>query len=280
MLLSAAGRTRLVAIAVVSVAMLGAVGCEPPAPPPGPPTGICRPDPFDAQFQRDLDAFGAAAHHLTVAVFDDRTGCWYHLRRGQRVTTASVVKVEIMAATILRAQDQRRPVTDWEMSRITPMINSSDDAAASALWVNLGGAGAMSAYGDRMGLGATVETEPKWGLTSTTAEDQAEFVHELLQGGLLDPSGRALAWWQLQHIREDQRWGVPKGVPAGWEVGHKNGFANSSCCGWRVNSVGYVADPDGGGYSVAILSDGWGSLPDGIPTVEAIAARVSGRLTK
>jgi hypothetical protein len=73
---------------------------------------------------------------------------------------------------------------------------------------------------------------------------------------------------------------VPKGVPADWQVGHKNGFFDSTCCGWRVNSVGYVADPDGGGYSIAILSDGWGSLAEGIPTVEAVAARVSGTLTK
>lgn len=275
----APGRTRGVLVAAVAVAMLGAVGCEPPAPPPGPPTGGCE-DPFDAQFQRDLDAFGAASHHLTVAVFDDRTGCWYHLRRGQQVTTASVVKIEIMAATILRAQDQGRPVSEWELSRMTPMIHSSDDPSATALWVNLGGAGAISAYGARMGLDATVETEPKWGLTTTTAEDQAGFVHELLQGGLLAPSGRALAWWQMLNVREDQRWGVTRGVPGDWQVGLKNGFFDSSCCGWRVNSVGYVADPDGGGYSIAILSDGWGSLGEGIPTVEAVAARVSGTLTK
>jgi hypothetical protein len=280
MLRRATGRTRLVMIAVVSVAMMGAVACDPPAPPPGPPTGDCAPDPFDAQFQRDLDAFGAAQHHLTVAVFDDRTGCWYHMRRGQQVTTASVVKIEIMAATILRAQDQRRAVSEWEMSRITPMIHSSDDPSATALWTNLGGVGAMSSYGERLGLSATVETEPKWGLTTTSAEDQARFVHSLLQGGVLDPSGRALAWWQLRHIRDDQRWGVTKGVPADWEVGLKNGFFNSSCCGWRVNSVGYVADPEGGGYSIAILSDNWGSLEEGIPTVEAVAARVSGTLTK
>ncbi len=172
MLRRAAGRTRLLLITVVSVAMLGAVACEPPAPPPGPPTWQCAPDPFDAQFQRELDAMGAAQHNLTVAVFDDRSGCWYHLRQGQRVTTASVVKIEIMAATLLRAQDQGRGVSNWEMSKITPMIHSSDDPAATALWLNLGGAGPISAYGDRMGLVATVETEPKWGLTSTTAEDQ------------------------------------------------------------------------------------------------------------
>lgn len=271
---------RALLLSVLAVAMLGAVACEPPPPPPGPPTGNCRPTPFTAQFQRDLDALGAATHHLTAAVYDDRSGCWYHLRRGQRVTTASVVKIEIMAAALLRAQDQGRGLSDWELSKVTPMMYSSDDPAASALWTNLGGVGAMSRYGERLGLTATVETSPKWGLTSTTAEDQAAFVHRLLQGGLLQPSGRAMAWWQMGHIREDQRWGVTKGVPAGWTVGLKNGFFDSTCCGWRVNSVGYVSDPDGGGYSIAVLSDGWGSLRQGTPLVEMVSARVAGSLVK
>lgn len=272
------GRTRRFALGLLAVAMLAAVGCYPPDPPPGPPTGDCRPNPFTAQFQRNLDAFGGAVHHVTAAVFDDRTGCWYHLRRGQRVTTASVVKVEIMAATFLRAQDRGRDLTQWELGAVTRMIHSSDNPSASSLWVNLGGGGAMSNYGARLGLRATVETSPTWGLTSTTAEDQAEFIHRLLQGNVLQPSGRGLAWWELRHIRGDQRWGVRAGVPAGWEVGHKNGFAGSRCCGWRVNSVGYVADPAGGGYSIAILSDRWASLPQGVPMVEAVASAVSASL--
>jgi hypothetical protein len=274
------GRWRPLGIAAVAIAMLAVTACEPPAPPPGPPTGRCRPDPFTLQFERDIDAYGAAAHHVTAAVYDDRTGCWYHLRRGQRVTTASVVKIEIMAATLLRAQDQGRGITNWEQSQITPMMHSSNDPAASALWVNLGGGAAMSNYGTRMGLHATVETEPKWGLTSTTAEDQAAFVHRLLQTGLLQPGSRAHAWWQMRNIRGDQRWGISRGVPGDWQYGLKNGFFDSTCCGWRVNSVGYVADPEGGGYSIAILSDGWDTLGQGIPMVEAVAARVSGALTK
>jgi hypothetical protein len=61
-------------------------------------------------------------------------------------------------------------------------------------------------------------------------------------------------------------------------VGHKNGFAGSGCCGWRVNSSGYVADPAGGGYSITVLSDGWGSLGEGIPLVEAVARVTAGSL--
>ena len=274
-------RTRPLAVLVLlAAAVLVASACEPPAPPPGPPTGECKPDPFTAEMQRDLDAMGAAAHHLTAAVYDDRTGCWYHLRRGQRVTTASVVKLEIMVAAFLRAQDQGRDLSNWEFSKVTPMMHSSDDPAASALWVNLGGGPAMSAYGERLGLHATVETSPTWGLTTTTAEDQAAFVHRLLQGDLLTPLNRGRVWWQMLNIREDQRWGIRAGVPEDWTVGHKNGFFGSTCCGWRVNSVGYVADPDGGGYSIAILSDGWRSLGEGVPMVERVAGAVAGSLTK
>ena len=274
------GPSRRAAIALVAMAVLTAVACDPPKPSPVPATGSCKPNPFTADFQRRIDAMGAAAHHVTAAVYDDRTGCWYHLRRGQRVTTASVVKIEIMAAALLRAQDQGRGLTDWEISKDTPMMHSSNDPAASALWVNLGGVRGMSAYGTRLGLPATIETEPKWGLTSTTAEDQAAFVHGLLQGNVLRPAGKGAAWWQLRNVREDQQWGIRRGVPRGWVVGQKNGFFDSACCGWRVNSVGYVADPAGGGYSIAILSDGWRSLPEGIPMVETVAAQVAGSLTK
>lgn len=265
---------------VAAVALLALVGvaCDPPAPPPAPPTGECRANPFTAQFQRNIDLFGAAAHHVTAAVYDDRTGCWYHLRPGQRVTTASVVKIEIMVAAMLRAQSQGRALTNWELANVTAMIHSSDNPAASALWGNLGGGGAMAGYGTLMGLTETAESSPTWGLTSTTARDQAGFVHRLLQGGLLDENFTGLAWWELRNIRSDQRWGVRAGVPAGWEVGHKNGFYDSRCCGWRVNSVGYVADPVGGGYSIAILSDGWSSLSQGVPMVEQVARTVAGSL--
>ena len=160
------------------------------------------------------------------------------------------------------------------------MIRASDDSAATSLWGALGGVRGRSDWGARMGLTDTVETEPKWGLTSTTAEDQARFVHRLMQGDLLEPIRKGLLWLELRNVRPDQSWGIRSGVPAEWDVGHKNGFAPSACCGWRVNSVGYVADPAGGGYSIAILSDGWGSLAEGVPMVEGVARTVAGSLTR
>lgn len=222
----------------------------------------------------------ASRHHLTAAVHDDRTGCWYHYRRGVRVSTASVIKVEIMAGALLRSQQQGRGLTNGEAAAILPMIRVSDNATASRLFASLGGARGVSAMGDSLGLRETVEVGPVWGLSSTTAEDQARLLSTVVQGpGPLDDRRRGIAWWYLRSVRPDQRWGVTAGVPAGWDVGLKNGFAGSRCCRWRVNSVGYVADPQGGGYSIAILSDQWPSLAAGIPVVSALAARVAANLT-
>lgn len=241
---------------------------------------MCRPDPFTQGVVAVLDGAGGAAHHLTVAAYDDRTGCWYHYRHGQRVTTASVVKAEILAGVLLRAQLSGRALTVAERNRVAPMIHSSDDASASALFVSLGGEPGLERVGAGLGLVATDEVGPVWGLTTTTAEDQARLMASIVHGpSLLDEAHRADAWRYLVDIAPSQRWGVRSGVPADWIVGHKNGFAGSRCCGWRVNSVGYVADPAGGGYGIAVLSDGWPSLGAGIPMVEAGAAAVARSLT-
>jgi len=271
--------SRVVVAVLFPALLLVTAACDPPAPPPGPPTGVCRPDPFGPEVRAWLDSLGAEAHHVTAAAYDDRTGCWYHLRQGVRVTTASVVKMEVMAVVLAGSMDEGRPMSRSESALVGPMMYESRDSAASQLWRSLGGAGAMQRWGDRFGLSDTDEVGPVWGLSSTTAEDQARFVERLLQGDLLDAGRRAQAWFFLRNIREDQQWGIRAGVPDGWQVGHKNGFAGSACCGWRVNSVGYVADPAGGGYSLAVLSDGWASLGEGVPMVEAVSSAVAASLT-
>ncbi|MFN8052850.1 MAG: serine hydrolase [Acidimicrobiales bacterium] len=271
-------RVRIAAL-VVSTAALAAA-CLPTPPPPGAPSGVCRADPFTPDVVATLGAFGAERHHLTASAYDDRTGCWYRLFPGRRVSTASVVKVEIMAGTLLRAQNAGREPTGWELGRIAPMIHRSDNASASALWSSLGGEPGMERIGAALGLDTTDEVGPVWGLSTTTADDQARFLSSIAQGpSPLSPHSRDLAWRFLTDIDPAQRWGVRAGVPDTWTVGHKNGFAGSACCGWRVNSVGYAADPAGGGYSLAVLSDGWPTLAAGIPMVEAVARTVAASLT-
>lgn len=267
-------------VAALTLALLASTGCTLSPSAPEPTGAACRPDPFTPDVIALLNAYGAERHHLTVAAFDDRDGCWYSFRSEQRVSTASVIKVEIMAGVLLRAQNAGRDLTASERSKIAPMIRNSDNATASSLWSSLGGEPGLESIGAQLELTSTDEVGPIWGLSTTTARDQAQFLSRLIRGpGVLNDSGRAQAWEYLTDINPTQRWGITAGVPEGWTVAQKNGFAGSKCCGWRVNSVGYVADPAGGGYSIAVLSDRWPNQAAGVPLVEAASLLVAGTLT-
>ena len=215
-------------------------------------------------------------HRITAAVYDTRTGCTYTYRGELRLTTASVLKAAIMGATILRAQDAGRALTAREVALIGPMIRTSDDPSANALWSSLGGTAAMTAFDRRLGLGATTETSP-WGLTSTSAVDRNLVLRRMLlgEGGPFTASSRARARAFMLDVTPSQRWGITAGVPSAWAVPLKNGFFPASCCGWRVNTSGVVERPGGGAYVATVLSDGWPSLEAGIPAVELVARTIA-----
>ena len=67
---------------------------------------------------------------------------------------------------------------------------------------------------------------------------------------------------------ETQQWGISADVPEGYDVALKNGFFPMTGVGWRVGSTGYVADPDGGGYAMTILTDRMLTQAEGIALVE------------
>ncbi len=80
----------------------------------------------------------------------------------------------------------------------------------------------------------------------------------------------------MTSVVQSQTWGITEGVPDGWTVAQKNGFA-----GDVANSVGYVEEPDGeGGYVIAVLTNGWPGWRSGVDTVEEIAGWVSAALAR
>jgi hypothetical protein len=78
--------------------------------------------PFTQSFVTSL-AQRFPGQRVTAAVYDTRTGCWYHLYGGLRISTASVIKAQVLGAVLLKAQDQRRNLTAWERSHIAQMIS-------------------------------------------------------------------------------------------------------------------------------------------------------------
>lgn len=218
---------------------------------------------------------------LTAWVRDLRTGCDYSLNPSNRQRTASVFKVMVMAGTLLEAQNEGRPATDWEMSQLTPMITRSTNDEVRALWNHFGGSPWFKEQRDTFGLGqtrVTADDGSAWGLTTTSARDQVNLLRQVLlgQGGPLQAEYRAVALDLMTSVVPSQTWGVSAGVPSGWRVALKNGFA-----GAVINSVGWVDEPGSSpGYVVAILTSGWPNHPAGIAAVEQISRIVADAMTR
>ncbi len=235
----------------------------------------CASDPFDDEFVAEIERRWPD-RGITAEVEDLTDGCRYSYRPERVQSTASVIKITIMAATLLRAQDEERPLSAWERARLQPMMRISDDPTASALWVSLGGSPGVQATLDRFGLRTTTAVSPRWGASLTTAADQVDLIRQVvLGGGPLDAEARSLARGYLNDVAPDQRWGATAGVPDAWEVPLKNGFFPSAGWGWRLNSVGLVVGPSGPRWAVAILTDGWQSDTAGIEAVEFIGGRIA-----
>ncbi|MYX99173.1 hypothetical protein GT045_31325 [Streptomyces sp. SID486] len=186
--------------------------------------------------------------------------------------TASVVKVDILAALLLRAQDAGRQLTAAEKAYAAKMIESSDNAAATALWETIGRAAGLDAANERFGLTRTVGGDGGlWGLTRTTAADQLVLLQQVFGAkSELSATSRSYVRGLMGAVRADQRWGVSAATADG-SPALKNGWLPRSATGlWDVNSIGRVTG-DGTEYLVAVLSDGTTSQASGIALVEAAA---------
>jgi beta-lactamase class A len=200
--------------------------------------------------------------------------------------TASIVKLDILAALLLQRQDAGRLPTTAEQALARRMITESDNDAASALWQRIGGASGLAKANRRLGLRDTVPGAGSlWGLTRTTAADQVRLLTVVTgYGGVSAQAGiagnvgalkaaqRAYAVHLMEQVDDDQAWGV-SAAAAGAGTALKNGWLPYSGDGyrWLVNSIGRVRTADGSTLLVAVLSRRSPSLAYGVATVEQVS---------
>ena len=239
---------------------------------------LCAENPFTAGRVADLEQAHPGVA-FTGYAYDLETGCAYGMNRSNQQRTASVFKVMVMGGTLLEAQEEGRAPSQREMDLLTPMITRSTNPPVRELWQSFGAAPWFTDQAEIFGLDETTvvgEHGQPWGRTTTSAHDQADLLRQVLlgHGGPLEAPGRAVAFDLMTSVTPSQTWGVTRGVPAGWDVAQKNGFA-----GQIANSVGVVYDGAGEPvYVVAILTYGWPSWDQGIPAVEQIGGWVSSTL--
>jgi beta-lactamase class A len=187
--------------------------------------------------------------------------------------TASIVKVDILAALLLRAQDEDRHLTTAERSYATAMIENSDNASASALWRIIGQAEGLDAANERLGLTGTEGGDGMlWGLTRTTAADQLTLLRQVFgDDSELSSASREYVRGLMGRIAVGQDWGVSAAADgSAWAL--KNGWLPRSTTGlWDINSIGRVTASDGSEYLVVALSNGNATKEKGISLVESAA---------
>lgn len=236
-----------------------------------------RSDPATAAFLARVRPHGK--ERVTAAVLDLDGGDGRPVVYGDDTSydTASIVKVDILAAALLQAQDAGRDLTAPERAEAEAMIEHSDNAAAGALWRRIGLAQGLEAADKRFGLTSTEGgSGPMWGLTRTTASDQirllrAVFAPDRAPGSAspaLDEESRTYIRTLMSRVSTEQAWGV-SAAGSGWAL--KNGWLQRTTTGlWDINSVGRITT-GGRRYLVAVLSDGSTTMQDGVSMTERAA---------
>lgn len=200
------------------------------------------------------------AGRTAFAVVDDR-GLLHGTRMHEQFESASLIKAMLLVAC-LRELDARGAVLDaGTRALLDPMIRSSDNDAASAIFARVGEAGLRELAAD---AGMTdFASLPAWGSSAVSAADQARFF--ALLDRLLPRRSARYARGLLAGVVPDQSWGIPAVArPAGWTVLFKGG--------WRERIVNQAArlERRGRTIAIAVLSDDNPSMGYGIATAEGV----------
>jgi hypothetical protein len=234
-----------------------------------------------ATFAPDTAPLGASftnyvasrSDRVGIAVYDTHTGTTWTLNPSGRFQTASIVKVQIMGAVLRRAQVEHRGLTSFEQQNIVPMIEQSDNNAATNLWNSVGGASGVAAFDHLAGMTATTPNA-SWGLTTTTPTDNVRLVRDYaFPSSVLDAHWRSYGLNLMEHVVDWQRWGVSAGAEPGTTVALKNGWLRlGDSAQWRINSIGWVTG-HGRDYVIAVLTDHNASMQYGVDTIESVSRK-------
>jgi hypothetical protein len=225
---------------------------------------------------------------VTAALFNLETGDEYVLHPGVVEDEASIVKVDVMATLLSQQNDGSNPTSPGEQGLLSSMIEDSDNDSATALWDQVGGADAISAFNQQAGMTSTTPSScvtcanfpwPGWGLTTTTASDQVKLLQQLvLPNSRLTAAQRTYGLDLMENIAPSEYWGVSDGIPSGVTVALKNGWLPlTGETDWQVNSIGWIKGA-GRNYIVAVLTSGNPTEEYGIDTINDVSSMLWGEL--
>jgi hypothetical protein len=138
--------------------------------------------------------------------------------------SASVVKAMLLVAYLDRPSVANRPLNGYDGSLLRPMIEFSDNNAASTV-VGIVGDSGLWALAHRVGM-KRFATDPVWGKTRITPDDQTKFFYNIDR--YIAPRHRAFAMHLLASVTPSQRWGIGEIPPAHWNLYFKGGWGSGT----------------------------------------------------
>jgi beta-lactamase class A len=219
----------------------------------------------------------------SVAIRDLSSGITYGYDSRLRTVTASIVKVDILVALLLHAQQANRHLTSTERRLATTMIHISDNDAATALWDRIGGSSGLTSANRKLGLrNTTAGSGGVWGTTTTSAADQIRILRSLTSStSPLSAASRKYVLGLMAGVTSSQRWGVSAAAGDDDSTALKNGWLPRTVDDgrWTINSIGRIKGDDHD-YLIAVLSKNNPSMNEGVTTVEHVAKVVGEAVAK
>jgi beta-lactamase class A len=255
----------------------------------GPPNGQGRlraaPFPGRAGLRRDIARYlSTRPGEAGLIVSDLRTGVTFGYRPRARFVAASVMKVDILAALLLRRQGGRRGLSPTERATAAQMIRFSDNSAADELYEKVGRGPGIGVLNRQFRLRDTVPARTAWGASLTSPADQLRLLRALTTArSPLKAANQRFVLTQMASVTRAQAWGVRAGAGPEDSVAVKNGWTplRHQGTGWAVNSIGRIRDHSGRhDFLIAVCTTGSPAQATGIATVEQLVRRTASALRR
>ena len=170
----------------------------------------------------------------------------YGYRRTVQVPMASVIKAMFMTGYLRHPSVRDRRLGDSDRSLLGPMIKRSDNDAATRI-ADFLGPRRINRLARIAGMQEFHYTRP-WGLSLTSARDQANFFFELER--YIPKRHEDYARYLLSHIIESQRWGIGQLNRPNWRFFFKGGWGSGT--GAVCHQAAFL-ERDGKRIAVAVM---------------------------
>jgi Beta-lactamase enzyme family len=190
-----------------------------------------------------------------------------HLHR--TFVSASVVKAMLLVAYLRKLAAEHHRLDAGSRSLLDPMIEVSDNSAATAIWYQVG-EDRVRALARHTAM-TDFSVSGYWANAQISAADQARFFFAM--EGSIPRRFRPYARHLLSHIVAYESWGIPAVArPRGWRVFFKGGWRGTER-GQLVHQIARLQKPHKR-VAIAVLTDGDPSMSYGIDTIQGVTARL------